>query len=290
MRLPISLLYVESGPDPSIERTLSKLPESYCVLPTLKRLDVNQIEEDDQPLLILIDAALCRQGFDALTSWMAQQKQRLCGIVPVVDAGDDGALGHSAFGHPAIAGYVTRPVSEQLLFATLRAASSKLAMESEREELSRLVTRQEEAMRELNSIGIALSSERNLSTLLEKILQKSREITLADAGSLYLVEEIEGAPPVEDDFLANKQLRFVLAQNDSIEVPFAQFTMPINRQSIAGFVAITSLPQNIEDCYQLPGDCEFSINRSFDESTGYRTKSMLVIPMNNQKDEISIKL
>jgi HD-GYP domain-containing protein (c-di-GMP phosphodiesterase class II) len=42
----------------------------------------------------------------------------------------------------------------------------------------------------------------------------------------------------------------------------------------------------IDDAYFLPPDVEYSINRSFDERHGYRTKSMLVIPMKDHKEEV----
>ena len=129
---------------------------------------------------------------------------------------------------------------------------------------------------ELNRIGVALSSERNTETLLNLILLKSREITSSDAGSLYLVEEISET---------EKRLRFKLTQNDSIPVSFTEFTMPIDTRSIAGYVALTGEALPIEDVYELPPDASYGFNRRFDEESGYRTKSMLTIPMKNQKGE-----
>jgi HD-GYP domain-containing protein (c-di-GMP phosphodiesterase class II) len=128
----------------------------------------------------------------------------------------------------------------------------------------------------LNNIGVALSNERNTDALLELILTKSREITCCDAGSLYLVEEEpEGG----------KHLVFKLTQNDSHDVPFTQFTMPINTQSIAGYAAATGKILNIKDAYRIR-HLPFRLNRDFDQKYGYRTKSMLVVPMQNQKNEI----
>jgi HD-GYP domain-containing protein (c-di-GMP phosphodiesterase class II) len=130
---------------------------------------------------------------------------------------------------------------------------------------------------ELNRIGIALSAEKDVQKLLDLILRASREITSSDAGSLYLVEEVSET---------EKRLRFKLTQNDSVEVGFTEFTMPINRNSIAGYVADTGEVLHFEDVYELPPDSGFQHNRRFDEETGYRTKSMLTIPMKNQKGEI----
>ncbi|PYV15960.1 MAG: HD family phosphohydrolase [Acidobacteria bacterium] len=128
----------------------------------------------------------------------------------------------------------------------------------------------------LNRIGVALSNERNTESLLELILTKSREITTADAGSLFLVEEAdEGA----------KHLVFTLTQCDSQAVPFRQFTLPIDTHSIAGYAAATGEVVNIRDAYRIR-KLPFRHNRDFDRKFGYRTKSMMVVPMKNQKDEV----
>jgi HD-GYP domain-containing protein (c-di-GMP phosphodiesterase class II) len=131
---------------------------------------------------------------------------------------------------------------------------------------------------ELTRIGMALSTERDLDTLLDLILSQARALTDADAGSLYLVE------PADD---GSKRLRFVLAQNHSRpEIPFVDFTIPISKASIAGYVASTSAPLVLDDAYELPPNVEYSINRSIDEKYGYRTKSILTIPMSDHQDQI----
>src|SRR5260370_41421052 len=69
-------------------------------------------------------------------------------------------------------------------------------------------------LEELNRVGIALSETRDVDTLLDLILKKSREITAADAGSLYLVEK--GGASV-DEGLRLPLLRFKLTQHDSAQ-------------------------------------------------------------------------
>jgi HD-GYP domain-containing protein (c-di-GMP phosphodiesterase class II) len=128
----------------------------------------------------------------------------------------------------------------------------------------------------LNKIGVALSTERNTDSLLELILTKSREITSCDAGSLYLVEEEPGV---------GRRLVFRLTQNDSRPVPYRQFTLPIDTRSMAGYAAATGQILNIKDAYRIR-NLPFRHNRDFDEKFGYRTKSILVVPMKNQKDEV----
>src|SRR5256886_2826698 len=120
---------------------------------------------------------------------------------------------------------------------------------------------------ELTRIGVALGTERDLKTLLELILTQARRITTSDAGSLYLVETGDQG---------QKRLRFRIAQTYSKpDAPFVEFTIPVDRSSLAGYTAVTGEPLVIDDAYFLPPDVEYSINRSFDERHGYRTKSML---------------
>src|SRR5258705_8048 len=78
--------------------------------------------------------------------------------------------------------------------------------------------RLERELSELNAIGIQLSAERNLDVLLETILTKAREITGSDAGSLYLVED---GPD------GTRRLRFALAPNGRVEIPFPPVTLAL---------------------------------------------------------------
>jgi HD-GYP domain-containing protein (c-di-GMP phosphodiesterase class II) len=138
-----------------------------------------------------------------------------------------------------------------------------------------------ERLKEIQQIGIALSAERDLDSLLSMIVEKARLITHADAGSLYIVEGDDEATGLD-----TRRLRFKISQNDSITVPFSEFTMPIGTGSIAGYVAYTSDVLNLSDVYHLPDETPFSFNRSFDEKFQYRSKSMLVVPMNNRHGDL----
>jgi len=131
-------------------------------------------------------------------------------------------------------------------------------------------------LEELNRIGIALSETRDVDQLLGMILSKTRAITSADAGSLYLVERAEG----------ESRLRFKLTQNDSVEFPFAEFTLPLTDQSIAGYCAWHGQVVELADAYRVPKGMPFHFNKSFDEQAGYRTRSLLALPMKNGKGEV----
>jgi len=159
--------------------------------------------------------------------------------------------------------YVAAPAAPEVLAAALRNACDHAQARREA-----AVSRRE--LRELNQIGVSLSAERDTDALLTLILSKAREITQSDAGSLYVVEDAADG---------TARLRFKLAQNDSVRVPFTEFTLPIDDASVAGYVALTGTVLQLDDAYVLPPGSHFRINRDFDERVGYRTKSMLVVPM-----------
>jgi len=144
-------------------------------------------------------------------------------------------------------------------------------------------------IQELNQVGAALSAEHDTGALLEMILTKMREITSADAGSLYLAEPIPSElPPQQSERRQHvrRRLRFKLAQNDSVELKFRETVMEVSERSIAGYVAKTGDGVNLEDAYHLPPEVPFTFNRQFDEESGYRSKSVLAIPMKDQQGEV----
>ncbi|HEY7067144.1 MAG TPA: HD domain-containing phosphohydrolase [Chloroflexota bacterium] len=145
---------------------------------------------------------------------------------------------------------------------------------------SRAALQQREAtLEEIQRVGIALSAERDADTLQQLILTKSRELTCADAGSLYLVETVADT--------GERHLRFQWAQNDSVSIGYAhRATMPLSPESMAGYVAITGNALNLGDVSNLPPAVPYHVNRAFDEQTGYRTRSMLLVPMINRDGDI----
>jgi HD-GYP domain-containing protein (c-di-GMP phosphodiesterase class II) len=138
-------------------------------------------------------------------------------------------------------------------------------------------------LEELNRIGIALSETRDVDQLLTTILQKAREITSADAGSLYLVEhDGEGAL----GGTGARRLRFKLTQNDSLQFPFSEHTMPLTESSIAGYSAVHGEVVELADAYRIPKSRPFQFNAAFDKEAGYHTRSLIVVPMKNGKGEV----
>lgn len=138
----------------------------------------------------------------------------------------------------------------------------------------------------LNEIGTALSTEKNLDNLLDLIVSRSRDMTLADAGSLYLIEADPEVPEDPDAYFKNKKMRFQVAQNDSRNVPFKSIQVDIASTSIYGYVALNQEPLNFEDVYHLDPDKAYGWGgKDFDAIINYRTMSMLTVPMVNWRGE-----
>ena len=177
-----------------------------------------------------------------------------------------------------LSGFVKSPVPPRELLVALRSAYREAAARREAAQARRDITTRTKEVAELAEIGIKLTTEKNYNTLLDLILYQARRITCSDAGSLYLVEKDEQGV---------RRLRFKLTQNDSRpDIPFVEFTIPINHTSLAGYAAAEGEALVFNDVYLLPPDVAYSFNRSFDERYGYRTRSMLVIPMQNHSGEV----
>ncbi|MFQ3547840.1 MAG: HD domain-containing phosphohydrolase, partial [Termitinemataceae bacterium] len=131
--------------------------------------------------------------------------------------------------------------------------------------------------RKIDLITGNMVQERNIDILLRRILEISQHITGADAGSIFLVDNQAQQP----------LLRFKYSNNYSLQArQYEEFTIPQTKTSIAGYVSLTGETLNIPDVYQIPMDALYSFNKSFDEKTGYRTRSMLTVPMKDHTNSI----
>jgi HD-GYP domain-containing protein (c-di-GMP phosphodiesterase class II) len=240
------------------------------VLPTAGALD------DTRPTVILLDRALLHSAGDD-----PQRLHDLARVAALVALGDsDEPEPPADFPADLLTGYLPASAPAGTILAMLRggfrhAASLVAGRRSAAEQQQR-----HRELAELTSVGVALSTERNLLTLLDMILDQARRITASDAGSLYLTE-------TPSDGSSGGSLRFKLSQNQTLPaMPLTEFTVPIDHTSLAGYAAATGEPLVIADVYLLPDDVTYKQNRSFDEKFGYHTKSMLVIPMKTHRDEI----
>jgi HD-GYP domain-containing protein (c-di-GMP phosphodiesterase class II) len=133
-----------------------------------------------------------------------------------------------------------------------------------------------QSMERLHEVGRALVSEQNLDRLLDLILTKARELLKAEAGSIYLLTG-------EGD---RRELLFAHTQNAKVRLPFHRIVMPVSGKTLAGFVALTRESLNIQDVYQIPEEAPYQFNDSFDRQAGYRTASVLVVPMQDTDGQV----
>ena len=136
----------------------------------------------------------------------------------------------------------------------------------------------------LAEIGCALSSERDLNVLLSAIVNEARRLTSADGGTLFLLDE------------SRQTLRWAIVQNTSMSlnkggagasplegsafnpIPLYAEDAPI-LSNVAAYVAHRAEVVNISDVYSADDSWDFEGPRRFDTSTGYRTRSLLVVPL-----------
>ncbi|MFV9510118.1 ATP-binding protein [Tepidibacillus sp. LV47] len=137
------------------------------------------------------------------------------------------------------------------------------------------------------SIGKELSAEKDINKLLNLIMDSSIEMTSADAGTIYIVVDQENLEwSVYERNAKNKLLKFVLAKNNSLKINLESKTFPITKHGISGYAVITGQPLRIDDAYDLPSDVEYQFNSAFDQVTGYRTKSILTVPMKDHQNRV----
>ena len=147
------------------------------------------------------------------------------------------------------------------------------------DEVSNYAERLGGQIKKMSDIGRALSGVQDLNTLLEMIVDQARSFTNADAGTLYIVE--------------NNTLRFQIVQNDSLKIRMggkSGGTIPfppveLKETNVSAFVALKGISVNIPDVYDTDL-FDFTGPKKFDQSTGYRSKSMLVVPLRNHENDV----
>lgn len=238
------------------------------------------------PLLLLVRSeghealVLPREVWDRARDLLSPYAERAAGL----------ALRLLILGHPrdpslsravdhGVSALLSEEPTEDELFIALSQAFSLMEVQGKSESRGKWLNRYRYELGELVEIARALTTEREIDKLLALILEKSRFVTAADAGSIYVVEGT-------DPDLLRRQLHFKLSQNESMPFDSREFTIPISRRSMAGYVALERRTINIADVYDLPPDSPFGFDRSFDARVGYRTRSMLSTPLVSSKGDV----
>lgn len=135
-------------------------------------------------------------------------------------------------------------------------------------------------MEALIDLSMELNHVKDLDILMEHILTSARRVAGADAGSIYLKED--------------GRLKFSYTQNGTLQrrlppggkLIYSTFTIPVDQNSIAGYVAQTGQPLNIEDTERMDPGLPFRFNRAFDEASGYWTRSILTTPLKTVRGDV----
>jgi GAF domain-containing protein len=133
---------------------------------------------------------------------------------------------------------------------------------------------------DLVTISLYLSSTNDLRAFLESVLAKTRTMTASDAGSIYLIDR---SAPVHT-------VCFEVSQNDSQpDRSLVNFAVPLNQDSIVGYVAMTGETLNLSDVRDLPDDAVYRHHKTFDHDIEYHTRSVLAVPMfDSQKRTVGV--
>ncbi|MDK1119511.1 MAG: GAF domain-containing protein [Anaerolineae bacterium] len=147
--------------------------------------------------------------------------------------------------------------------------------------------RQLKLLQRVIPIGVTLSAEKNFNRILETVVTESQDLTNADGGTLYLLEN-------------EKYLKFVIVRNKSLGIAMGGTSnnkitfKPVqlynkdgteNRHNVASYSALTHERVNIADAYKAKG-FDFSGTKEFDASIGYRSKSFLTYPLENVNGDV----
>lgn len=133
-------------------------------------------------------------------------------------------------------------------------------------------------LKKILNIGIQLSTETNRDHLLASILESGMDITRCDGSTLYLLE----------DGMLHFKIMKTLSQNisrgengEAIDMP----PVPMTERNVCSYAAIHREIVNIPDVYDNTR-FDFSGPKKYDALTGYHTQSQLVIPIENNEDEL----
>jgi len=135
-------------------------------------------------------------------------------------------------------------------------------------------------LKEIIRLGSELNTIQDLDILLDKILHEAKACVNADAATIYIRD--------------GKDLIFSHAQNDSLakklppgkKLMYTTFRLKISRRSIAGYVAHTGEILNIPDVYKISKKAPYHFNSSYDKETGYKTTSVLTVPIKDNRNEL----
>ena len=143
-------------------------------------------------------------------------------------------------------------------------------------------------LQQLNDIGASLSRERDITRLLETILLAAKTITNADGGTLYRM--MDDGKSLRFEILRTDSLNIAMGGTSGVAIDFPNLPLQDDKGApndslVAAYAAIHSQTVNIADAY-TEASFDFSGTRHFDEGTGYRSQSLLAVPLKDHEGEV----
>src|SRR2546430_11826351 len=134
---------------------------------------------------------------------------------------------------------------------------------------------------ELARIREAFAKQPDLQHVLELLLSEARGLTMAEAGTVYLGEGNRlRCAAVQNDVLTHR------LGSDEAERRMTADSLNLTEPSIADYVVLTPSPVNVVDAYEIPSDQPYRFDRHVDATTGYRTRSVLAIPIRDRRGSV----
>ena len=132
----------------------------------------------------------------------------------------------------------------------------------------------------LTQLVFELNRVKDLDILMEHILSQARRFVNGDSGSIYIAED--------------HTLQFTYTQNDTLQkrlhrgekLIYSTFTLPINENSLAGYVAVTGRPLNLPDVYDIDPSKPYQFGKDYDDASNYKSQSVLTIPLKSANENL----
>ena len=238
--------------------------------------DVSQPLDSEEGFLLILKESTLNKSIEALIPWFEKLVDSMISLIVVCEKSKDKHLFDSRI-QDYISFVIPENIPNDFLYNLIDNAFHSMYISISSLHLNRELTNVYRDLKSVTKVGQALLTERDFDTLLTLILTQAREIVDADGGSIYIVEppEIKGQKPT--------RLRF---KKSALHLTADEFLLDINKNSIAGYVAMIGHHLMIDDVYQLTGKEEYHFNPDYDKNFNYHTKSMMLIPMKNHHDDV----
>lgn len=230
-----------------------------AMLPPHERVHFERAEEVKADPAGVVVIATPKQA-EALT-----QRSEINGIVVMWMSQTDPRSTPALLTHPLIAAVLTPTSGPDAIFTALKSAFA-LAGNLHGGKAARM-------LEQVLEVGRALASEKDLDRLLRLILTYARSLTGADGASIYTRD-------------SSGHLSFRLWQNASLGDATDVQNIPVSEDSVAGHVSRTGALLVLDDAYTIAADAPYRFNADSDRKLGYRTTSLLTVPLKNKADEV----